>query len=279
MIYADYVRPGNLNDALHALASGSFRVLAGGTDIYPSDSATAPKVSLLDITGVSDLTGISLQDQVWRIGATTTWSTLARAELPPQLSGLQAAAREVGGIQIQNTGTVAGNICNASPAADGVPVLLSLDAEVELASVRGTRRIPLQQFLMGSRKTARNPDELVTALVIPHRPNARSAFLKLGHRRYLVISIVMAAAVVEIERGVLTHVALSVGACSAVAQRLNALERKLIGQPANSALVDQINPDDLLMLSPIDDVRGTAKYRVDAALTLVRRVITEATHE
>jgi len=279
MIYADYLRPGNLNDALHALASGSFRVLAGGTDIYPSDSATAPKVSLLDITGVSDLTGISLQDQVWRIGATTTWSTLARAELPPQLSGLQAAAREVGGIQIQNTGTVAGNICNASPAADGVPVLLSLDAEVELASVRGTRRIPLQQFLMGSRKTARNPDELVTALVIPHRPNARSAFLKLGHRRYLVISIVMAAAVVEIERGVLTHVALSVGACSAVAQRLNALERKLIGQPANSALVDQINPDDLLMLSPIDDVRGTAKYRVDAALTLVRRVITEATHE
>jgi CO/xanthine dehydrogenase FAD-binding subunit len=279
MIYADYVRPGNLNDALHALASGSFRVLAGGTDIYPSDSATAPKVSLLDITGVSDLTGISLQDQVWRIGATTTWSTLARAELPPQLSGLQAAAREVGGIQIQNTGTVAGNICNASPAADGVPVLLSLDAEVELASVRGTRRIPLQQFLMGSRKTARNPDELVTALVIPHRPNARSAFLKLGHRRYLVISIVMAAAVVEIERGVLTHVALSVGACSAVAQRLNALERKLIGQPANSALVDQINPDDLLMLSPIDDVRGTANYRVDAALTLVRRVITEATHE
>ncbi|NDC08388.1 MAG: xanthine dehydrogenase family protein subunit M [Oxalobacteraceae bacterium] len=279
MIYADYVRPGNLNDALHALASGSFRVLAGGTDIYPSDSATAPKVSLLDITGLSDLTGISLQDQVWRIGATTTWSTLARAELPPQLSGLQAAAREVGGIQIQNTGTVAGNICNASPAADGVPVLLSLDAEVELASVRGIRRIPLQQFLMGSRKTARNPDELVTALVIPHRPNARSAFFKLGHRRYLVISIVMAAAVVEIERGVLKHVALSVGACSAVAQRLTALERKLIGQPANSALVDQITPDDLLMLSPIDDVRGTAKYRVDAALTLVRRVIAEATHE
>lgn len=279
MIYADYVRPGNLNDALHALASGSFRVLAGGTDIYPSDSATAPKVSLLDITGLSDLTGISVQDQVWRIGATTTWSTLARAELPPQLSGLQAAAREVGGIQIQNTGTVAGNICNASPAADGVPVLLSLDAEVELASVRGIRRIPLQQFLMGSRKTARNPDELVTALVIPHRPNARSAFFKLGHRRYLVISIVMAAAVIEIERGVLTHVALSVGACSAVAQRLTALERKLVGQPANSALVDQINPDDLLMLSPIDDVRGTAKYRVDAALTLVRRVITEATHE
>jgi CO/xanthine dehydrogenase FAD-binding subunit len=220
-----------------------------------------------------------LQDQAWRIGATTTWSILARAQLPPQLSGLQAAAREVGGIQIQNTGTVAGNICNASPAADGVPVLLSLDAEVELASVRGTRRIPLQQFLMGSRKTARNPDELVTALVIPHRPDARSAFFKLGHRRYLVISIVMAAAVVEIERGVLKHVALSVGACSAVAQRLTALERKLIGQPANSALVDQITPDDLLMLSPIDDVRGTAEYRVDAALTLVRRVIAEVTHE
>lgn len=279
MIYADYLRPGNLQDALHALASGSFQVLAGGTDVYPSHSYSASPAPVLDITAVPDLSGIELQDHYWRIGATTTWSTLVRAELPPQLRGLQAAAREVGGIQIQNTGTIAGNICNASPAADGVPALLSLDAEVELASVRGVRRIPLQQFLLGSRKTARNSDELVTAIWIPHRPHARSAFLKLGHRRYLVISIVMVAAVVEIEQGVLHHVALAVGSCSAVAQRLHTLEQKLIGQPADSALIDSVTADDLSVLSPIDDVRGTAEYRVDAALTLVRRAIAEATHE
>ncbi|MBM3365444.1 MAG: xanthine dehydrogenase family protein subunit M [Betaproteobacteria bacterium] len=299
MIYADYLRPSNLNDALHALASGSCQVLAGGTDIYPTQSSTlfsdtghlgstqshganrhpASPATVLDITALKDLSGIELHDQYWRIGATTTWSTLVRAQLPPQLHGLQAAAREVGGIQIQNTGTIAGNICNASPAADGVPVLLSLDAEVELASVRGTRRSPLQDFLLGSRKTARHTDELVTAILIPHRPDAHSAFLKLGHRRYLVISIVMVSVVIEIQQGLLQHIALAVGSCSAVAQRLHALEQKLIGRPANSALVDVVHDDDLSVLSPIDDVRGTAEYRVDAALTLVRRAIAEAMHE
>lgn len=279
MIHADYLRPGNLNDALQALASGSFQVLAGGTDIFPSHSNSAPQVPVLDISTVPNLSGIELHDGYWHIGATTTWSTLVRAQLPPQLYGLQAAAREVGGIQIQNTGTVAGNICNASPAADGVPALLSLDAEVELVSVRGARRMPLQQFLLGSRKTARDPDELVTAIRIPHRPEAHSAFLKLGHRRYLVISIVMVAACVEIRQGVLEHVALAVGSCSAVARRLHALEQKLIGQAADSALIDQINEQDLSVLSPIDDVRGTAAYRADAALTLVRRAIAEAIHE
>jgi CO/xanthine dehydrogenase FAD-binding subunit len=139
--------------------------------------------------------------------------------------------------------------------------------------------MPLQQFLQGNRKTARDPDELVTAIRIPHRAEAHSAFLKLGHRRYLVISIVMVAAVVEVQQGVLSHVALAVGSCSAVAQRLHTLEQKLIGQAADSALIDQINEQDLSVLSPIDDVRGTAEYRADAALTLVRRAIAEAIHE
>ena len=279
MIHADYLRPRNLNDALHALAVSSFKVLAGGTDVYPSHNPSAPQMPVLDITGVSELCGIELQGHAWRIGATTTWSTLVRAQLPPQLHGLQAAAREVGGIQIQNTGTIAGNICNASPAADGVPALLSLDADVELASVRGIRRMPLQRFLLGSRQTARDPDELVTAVWIPHRPDARSAFLKLGHRHYLVISIVMVAAVVEIEHGVFRHVALSVGSCSAVAQRLHALEQRLIGQAANSQTIGGVSASDLAVLSPIDDVRGSARYRTDTALTLLRRAIAEAIHE
>jgi len=279
MIYADYLRPGNLNDALHALASGSFQVLAGGTDVYPSHSNAVPKTTVLDITGLSDLAGIALQDKTWRIGATTTWSTLARAELPPQMHGLQAAAREVGGVQIQNTGTVAGNICNASPAADGVPALLALDAELELASLQGTRRISLQQFLLGSRKTACRPDELVTAVLIPQRPGARASFLKLGHRRYLVISIVMVSALIELDQGIIRHAAVAVGACSAVARRLHALEQKLIGHLAHSAVIDLVSDADLAELSPIDDVRGTAEYRSEVALTLVRRAIVEAMHE
>lgn len=275
----DYLRPANLNDALQALSSGAFQVLAGGTDVFPAHSDKPVAVSMLDITGLPDMAGVTLTDEYWRIGATTTWSTLVRSQLPPQLHALQAAAREVGGIQIQNTGTLAGNICNASPAADGIPALLALDAEIELSSLHGTRILPLQEFLLGSRKTARRADELLTAILIPHRPAARSSFLKLGHRRYLVISIVMVSAVLEIDHGVIAHAAIAVGSCSAVAQRLPALENKLIGEAASLPVIDHIHEDDLHVLSPIQDIRGTAAYRMDAALTLVRRAVTEAMHE
>lgn len=275
----DYLRPANLNDALQALSSGAFQVLAGGTDVFPAHSDKPVAVSMLDITGVPDLAGITLEEDRWRIGAMTTWSTLVRSQLPPQLHALQAAAREVGGIQIQNAGTLAGNICNASPAADGIPALLALDAEIELSSLQSTRILPLQDFLLGSRKTARRADELLTAILIPHRPAARSSFLKLGHRRYLVISIVMVSAVLEIDHGTITHAAIAVGSCSAVAQRLHTLENKLIGQTASLPVIDLIHEDDLHVLSPIQDIRGTAAYRMDAALTLVRRAVTEAMHE
>ena len=279
MVYADYVRPTSLNDALQTLASGSFKVLAGGTDLYPAHSDKPISSALLDITGVADLAGIQHAGGMWRIGATTTWSAIARASLPAQFHGLQVAAREVGGIQIQNTGTIAGNLCNASPAADGIPALLALDAELELASVRGSRRLTLEAFLLGSRKTVLEPDELVTAVWIPQRSNARTTFLKLGHRRYLVISIVMVSALLEVEHGSIQHAAVSVGSCSAVARRLHALEQKLVGQTTDCALDDLITTDDLTVLTPIDDVRGSATYRSDAATTLVRRALAEAMHE
>ena len=279
MIYTDYLRPTQLNDALRALASGTFKVLAGGTDLYPAHTDKPLARSLLDITGVAELAGIQHKDTVWRIGATTTWSAIARAALPPQFYGLQAAAREVGGVQIQNTGTVAGNLCNASPAADGIPALLALDADIELVSMRGVRRVPLATFLRGSRQTVLEPDELVSALWISHRPNARATFFKLGHRRYLVISIVMVSALIELEHGVIVHATVAVGSCSAVAQRLPALERKLVGQSANCALEELVSSADLAPLAPIDDVRGSAMYRLDAAATLVRRALAGAIHE
>jgi CO/xanthine dehydrogenase FAD-binding subunit len=124
-------------------------------------------------------------------------------------------------VQIQNSGTVAGNLCNASPAADGVPPLLALDASVELASVAGTRRLKLDDFILGPRRTARRADELLAAILIPKpRAAAHSHFLKLGARRYLVISIAMVAAAIESERGKITTARVAVGACGPVAQRL-----------------------------------------------------------
>lgn len=271
----DYLRPAGLEEALAALAK-PHTVLAGGTDFYPARVGRAIDEDVLDITGIAGLGGISATAHGWRIGATTRWSEVIDADLPPLFDGLKRAARDVGGRQIQNTGTVAGNLCNASPAADGVPPLLALDAEVEIASRHGLRRIALDAFITGNRRTVLVPDELVVAVHVP-RPElpARSAFLKLGARRYLVISIAMAAATLEIHAGRIVTARVAVGACSAVAQRLSMLERELGGAPVDHALVERIRPAHLAPLAPIDDVRGSATYRQDAVLTLLRRLLRE----
>jgi CO/xanthine dehydrogenase FAD-binding subunit len=276
-----YLRPSDLTEALAALRARPLAVLAGGTDFYPARVGTRPQEDILDITALSTLRGVRELTDGWRIGALTTWSELLAHDLPPVFDGLRLAAREVGGCQIQNAGTLVGNVCNASPAADGIPALLALDAQVELSAVDGTRSMPLSQFLTGSRRTRRRPDELVTALFIPGwQPGARSAFRKLGARRYLVISIVMVAACMEIEGdGTVSRISIAVGSCSTVAQRLATLEAKLKGRTSTAALGDFVRPDDLTPLAPINDIRGSAEYRLDAALTLVRRVVVELAGE
>jgi len=276
-----YLRPTDLTEALAALKAAPLEVLAGGTDFYPARVGRPISGDILDITALSALRGVREQTAGWRIGALTTWADLVAAPLPPVFDGLRSAAREVGGAQIQNVGTVAGNICNASPAADGVPALLALDAEVELAALDAVRRLPLKEFIAGIRRTLRRPDELVTAVLVPAwSSDARSVFLKLGARRYLVISIVMVAACIEAgPDGAVARATVAVGACSEVAQRLTKLEAKLLGRPLAPALADLARPDDLAPLAPITDVRGTAEYRRDAALTLVRRALAELGRE
>src|SRR5450432_771034 len=147
---AEYRRPADLADALAELARRRWTVLAGGTDFYPARVGRPVSEPLLDISGLRALRAIAREspangDAVWRVGGLTTWSDLIEAGLPVALAGLVQAAREVGGIQIQNQATVGGNLCNASPAADGVPALMALDARVELASRRGVRALPLTE--------------------------------------------------------------------------------------------------------------------------------------
>src|SRR6476469_4199388 len=154
---ADYLRPVSLDEALKALAR-PWTVLAGGTDFYPARVGRAIDENVLAVTGIAALRGISAGPAGWRLGAPTTWSELIETALPLLFDGLKQAARDVGGRQIQNAGTIAGNLCNASPAADGVPPLLALEAEVELAGPGGSRRLPLASFVLGNRKTALAPD-------------------------------------------------------------------------------------------------------------------------
>jgi N-methylhydantoinase B len=268
-----------LEEALAIRRAGPVTVLAGGTDVYPARAARVGwgdlrHTDILDISAVAGLRGISAAGEHWRIGALTTWTDLLRAELPCLFDGLKLAAREVGGVQIQNRGTLAGNLCTASPAGDGAPNLLALDAKVELASSGGVRTIAVGDFIDGYRHTVLRPEEIVTAILVPARAGGtRSGFLKLGARKYLVISILMVAGVIEVDAaGRIRAARLAVGACSAVAQRLMTLEAVLIGQPLWAA-AELAAATHCEVLSPIDDIRGSAAYRRAAALALTRDLL------
>ena len=280
-----YIRPAALDEALRALAGGApggarWVVLAGATDHYPARVGRVPDENVIDVTAIAGLRGVEAVDGGWRIGALTTWTDLVETSLPPLFDGLKAAALAIGGLQIQARATLAGNVCNASPAADGVPSLLAMDAAMELASSRGTRRVPIGEFVVGNRRTLRAADELVTGIVVPAPladASVRAVFEKLGSRAYLVISIAMVAAIAEITTdGRIARARVAVGACSEVAQRLPTLEAELARRSATevaATITDVVRLEHLADLSPIDDVRGTAAYRREAALELVRRAL------
>lgn len=269
-----YLRPRTVDEAVAALKSGDGTIIAGGTDHFPARVGRAPDENLIDISAVDGLRGIVENDEGWRIGAGTTWTDILEADLPPLFDGLRQAAREVGGVQIQNVGTIAGNLCNASPAADGVPPLMAMNAWIELRYDGGIVSMPVRDFILGNRKTWRRSGDLATAILV-RRPASpmRSGFLKIGARRYLVISIAMVAATVEIEEGHVVRAAVVVGACSPVARHLRSLEDRLIGRKLDATLDDAVRLEDFAALSPLDDVRADAAYRLEAACVAVRRVL------
>jgi CO/xanthine dehydrogenase FAD-binding subunit len=271
----EYVRPTRLTQAVALMAEGGWRVLAGATDLYPGAGARL-QGPVLDITGLGELTGL-VQDGGLRIGAGTSWGEIVGTDLPPACQALQQAARVVGGRQIQAAGTIGGNLCNASPAADGVPPLMALGAEVELVSVRGIRRLKLDEFILGPRRTALAPDELMTAILVPEAGLlGRSAFVKLGARSHLVISIAMVAARLVVAEDRVAAASLAVGACSPVARRLPEVEAALLGAKIGDA-VARVRADAVgRALAPIDDVRASATYRGQAAVELLRRAVAGA---
>ena len=266
------LRPRHLDEALAELAAAPAALVAGGTDVFPALGLRAAPSRVMDLGAIDGLRGISRIGTGWRVGAGTTWTDIVRAELPPLFDALKQAARQVGSVQIQNTGTVAGNICNASPAADGVPVLIAMEAGVELASAKGTRRMPLSDFITGPRRTELRAGEIVTALYLPDRLGALSRFEKLGSRSYLVISIVSAAVILRAEGRIVTGARVAVGAASPVPIRLPEAEAALKGR-ALSDLSSAVLPHHLSALTPIDDVRATGDYRREAALVLIRRAL------
>lgn len=266
-----YALPATIEEATQAMTAAGALAICGGTDVFPAHVGKPLTRPLVDLSRVAGLRGIRLEGDSYRFGAATTWTDILRAELPAAFDGLKAAAREVGSLQIQNRGSIGGNLCNASPAADGVPTLMSLDARVEIAAPSGRRQLALGDFITGYRETALLPGEILTAVIVP-RPatSARSAFVKLGARRYLVISILMAAALVEKdEKGRIARAAVAVGAASPVARRLPALEAELVGLAGRARPSHHLAERHFDGLAPIDDVRATAAYRLEAARAAV----------
>lgn len=271
-----YDTPATVPEALSALRDGDVKIIAGCTDYFPLQADGRRPATLLDITRVAGLRGVTSQTNGWTIGAATTWSDVINANLPPAFDGLKMAAREVGSVQIQNSATLVGNLCNASPAADGVPPLLTLGAELEVQSLRVTRRVPLADFITGVRQIDLAQDEMVVAVHIPApQATARGYFLKLGARKYLVISIAMVSALMALDAdGRITVARVAVGACSAVAQRLAGLEVALIGQTIDQL---KLQPDiwacHVAPLTPISDIRGSSDYRQQVAGELCKRAV------
>jgi CO/xanthine dehydrogenase FAD-binding subunit len=272
----NYLSAETLADAVRLQKETGYAYLAGGTDVYPAlEHGWRPK-GLLDISRVPELSGGVRQEGGWWVfPAMTTWAQVTQAKLPRQFDGLRAAAVEVGGRQIQNQGTLAGNVCNASPAADGVTALMALDAQVVVAGPAGERQVPLHEFVLGNRKTARSADELVTQITVPAAAGRQaSVFSKLGSRKYLVISLVMTSAFIEANaNGRIVRCGIAVGACGPRSLRLTAIESRLASMTVSQIAGLSLTEEELQVLSPIDDVRASAAFRRRIARELVQQNI------
>jgi xanthine dehydrogenase small subunit len=258
----DMRRPTSLGDALSMLREEDRMPIAGATDVYVAlNFGTLVPRRFVDIWALDELRGITMRGDTLVFGALTTYTAMIRSPIVAErLPMLVAAARLVGGPQIQNRGTIAGNIANASPAGDSLPVLSAVDAVVVLASVDGERRVPVNDFFTGYRATVRRSDELIVAVEVS-RVDGAQWFRKVGTRAAQAISKIVVAAV----RAPTPRIAF--GSMAATVVRVPKTEQALASGSSIDDAVAVLGAE----LAPIDDVRSTAVYRAQVAGNLLRR--------
>ena len=272
------VTPQSLSEALTIVASnsGTWKPFAGGTDLMVLlEAGKLPHKNYLNIWNLSELRGIEVSDAYVSLGALTTYTEvhnheILRAEFPM----LCQAAKETGGIAIQNRGTLGGNIVNASPAADSPPALLAYDAELELVSKHGERRVPYLKFHTGYKQMDIRPDELLRAIRLPRAPNQLTQYYrKVGTRKAQAISKVCFAAVGSMNDGKIESVRIALGSIAPIPLRCVQTENALRNQTIDSlaAARDALGSE----ISPIDDLRSTRDYRLRVSLNLLEDFINE----
>ena len=262
-----FVRPTSLDEALQLLAQpdANWRVVAGGTDLLVQHEHRLKALNLLDLRGLSELSGVAEDDERVRIGALTSYTDLIHSPIiQTWASSLAAAAGEVGGIQIQNMGTLGGNLVNASPAADSVPPLVSLEARLVLRSAGGDRTVPVQDFAIGPGQTVIKPNELLTEILIPkqrHPGQEITFFDKVGPRKAQTIAKASIAFRGWLFEGRLTEARLAFGAVAPTITRALYTESALTAGPLTEARLMEAGQAAHNECDPIDDIRSTAVYR------------------
>jgi CO/xanthine dehydrogenase FAD-binding subunit len=258
--------PSSLDEAYEILTRQGPRVkiIAGGTDLMVLMNARLLNAeAFVDIWGLDELAGISDEGDAIRIGALTTFTELIASPLIQlYMPAMVEASRTVGAIQIQNRGTIGGNIVNASPAGDSLPVLAAFDAEVELGSIRGVRRVGFNQFYNGYRSTVMAPDEVLLAARAPKlKPNEHSFFFKVGTRRAQAISKIVMAVKTETHGSTIDSINIGLGSVAPTVIRAIQTEAGLTNAVLNVATIEQARRTISSEISPITDVRSTEHYR------------------
>jgi carbon-monoxide dehydrogenase small subunit/xanthine dehydrogenase small subunit len=270
--------PRTLTEAYALLAEGGRRPLAGGTDALVERAAGVGATGrYLDLAALAELRGIRAADGVLVLGASTTYAELRRSPLVAEHAPVLAEmAAEVGAAQIQNRGTLGGNIATASPAGDSLPVLLALDAEIVVGSARGERTVPATAFFPAYRRIALAPDELILRVRVPIRSDRTVTFRKVGTRRAQAISVVVLAIAWRWEAGLWRDVRVALGSVAPTPIRARVTERALEGAAPTADVAALAAATLIAEIAPIDDVRSTAEYRRAVAGRVLHRIIRDA---
>ena len=277
----DYIKPKRIDEALDLLGesnNGDVKVYAGGTDVIPrlkSRLIQTPKV-LIDLKGIPELDHIQYDEKEGlRIGALATISSVAHSPQVRENFGiLSQAAGSIASTQVQNRGTIVGNICNAVPSADSAPALLCLGAKLSCVSSRGERLIDLEDFFTGPNQTALNPDELVKEIRIPIMPlQSKGVYIKLSPRSRMDLAVVGVGAVVAQDNGLIKEVKIALGAVAPIPMRAKRAEDVLKGEKVRAETVLKAAETASAESEPIDDHRASAEYRKMMVEALVKRAI------